>query len=145
MEETPEVVEAVTETPVNPMIAIDSTVGLILAGLTFVYIGFILCFPKYCFPKYCRAQIGITLGLAAANFLRVGLTIQIGIFHTLVPIFLGCMWLANAAFIYWSMKNIERMQARTAEIQAEIERMQAELNRVENRTYTAEIWPPNPK
>lgn len=140
MEETPavvaEVVEAVAETPVNPMIAIDSTVGTIVACLALIYVLFIICFPKYRW-----AHIGICLGLAAANFFRLGLGVQIT-----MPIVLGCVWLFNAAFSYWSMKSIERLQARTDQMRAEIERIQAEINRVDNRTYTsAGVWPPNPE
>lgn len=139
MEETPkviaEVVEAVSETPVNPMAAIDSSVGIVIACLAFVYVLFIICFPKF-----RGVHIGICLGLAAANFLRLGLGVQIT-----MPIVLGCMWLFNAAFSYYSMKSLERLQARTDEIRAEIERMQAEINRVENHTYKSDVWPPNPK
>lgn len=140
MEETPkiiaEAVEAVAETPANPMIAIDSIVGTIVACLALIYVLFVICFPKY-----RRAHIGICFGLAAVNFFRLGLGVQIT-----MPIVLGCVWLFNAAFSYYSMKSLERLQARTDQMRAEIERIQAEINRVDNRTYTsAGVWPPNPE
>jgi hypothetical protein len=55
-------------------------------------------------------------------------------------------WLFNAWFIYISDKRLAALQAQNAEVLADIERMRAEINRIENRTYKSEaVWPPNPK
>ena len=124
---------AVVETPINPMIGIDSSLSLAVMILAFTYIAF-LCF----FPTKRRAQMWICLGLAAISFFRIGLGVEI-----FMPIFLGCLWLFNATMSFHGMKTSARIQARIAELQLRIDRTQAEINRVENRTYT--VWPPNPE
>ena len=131
VEAVPAVVEAV-----NPIIAIDAFISSVGAFAALGYILIVLFLNKY-----KRLQIGFCLSLAALNLARLVLGIQI-----LFPIFLGCIWLFNAFFIYMSDKRIRQMQIQNDEVLADIERMRAEINRIENTTYKSQdVWPPNPK
>lgn len=140
MEDAPadalEAVVQVVETPVNPLIAIDTFISTGIALLALVYILVVIVFNKQ-----KKLQMGFCLAMSAGSFFRLVLGVQIGF-----PIFMGCMWLFNAAFIYISERQLARLQARNAEILNDIERMRAEINRIENHTYKSEdVWPPNPK
>lgn len=123
--------EAVTQVVENPLIAIDSYISI---GVVILYIV-----TFFFFNKQKKLQISFCLLMAAANFFRVGLGVQIGF-----PIFLGCLWIGAAAFLYFSVKQLAILEARN--VLADIERIQAEINRIKNQTYKSEdVWPPNPK